>query len=366
MSSRGYGPGHRRIAWGAACLSVTVAGLAVAGPPALAARDARVPRAAGHTAGYGFDQPDAIAVAGADLYVANAAGDSVSVVDGRTGAHVATIRGPRFHLDGPTALIATGPEAADVFVADGRGNSVTEIATATRSVVRVITHLSDPIALASRGGRTLFVLSGAGAVTKVDIRTGAVAGVASGKRFDFNTPTAIAAAGGDLYVANRAGNSVTELSAATMSLVAVLSGSPYDFDSPSGMTTYHGGVWVTNTAGQSITELSAGTDKVAQVVPNTDDYLPTPGPITAGDGSLFAASPPGSSPMITRVVPSKPATLPWMMCNTNGPYTFSNPQALAVQGRNLWVVNEGGAGGPAGDSLTEMRARSGSLVTVLR
>jgi len=57
--------------------------------------------------------------------------------------------------------------------------------------------------------------------------------------------------------------------------------------------------------------------------------------------------------------------MPWMMCNTNGPYEFSNPQALAVAGSTLWVVNEGGLNAPYGPSLTEMNASSGALIRTI-
>ena len=68
--------------------------------------------------------------------------------------------------------------------------------------------------------------------------------------------------------------------------------------------------------------------------------------------------------MITQIVPSNPAGVEWMMCNTNYPFYFSNPQALAVYGTSVWVVNEGGAGGPAGNSVTQMNADSGVLIKV--
>ena len=62
---------------------------------------------------------------------------------------------------------------------------------------------------------------------------------------------------------------------------------------------------------------------------------------------MTVATPSGASPIITLIAPNGIKKLIWMMCNASGPYTFSNPQALAVYGGNLWVVNEGGAGGPA-------------------
>jgi hypothetical protein len=82
------------------------------------------------------------------------------------------------------------------------------------------------------------------------------------------------------------------------------------------------------------------------------------GPIAYGNGYLFAVSPPGWSPMVTQITPS-PATVNWMMCNTNGPYLFNDPQAVVVAGTNLWVVNEGG------NSLTEMDTVTGALIRTI-
>jgi len=36
--------------------------------------------------------------------------------------------------------------------------------------------------------------------------------------------------------------------------------------------------------------------------------------------------------MITQIAPNGIKKLIWMMCNTNGPYPFSNPPAMAVFG----------------------------------
>ena len=230
---------------------------------------------------------------------------------------------------------------------------------------------NDPVSLASDGLRYLYVLSYGGSVTKLALATGKLVATSSGSSFGFNEPTAIVSVGNRLFVANSGGNSVTEINSQTMGLVTVLSASSGAyagaFDAPVGMVANGGDIWVTNRSGLSVTELSAGTGAVVQVVHNnSEDYLPAPGAIAYGDGFLFVASPPGSSPMVTQVVPTDPASLPWMMCNTNGPYTFSNPQSLVVYGTHLWVVNEGGAGGPSGDSLTEMNASTGSLIGVVR
>jgi hypothetical protein len=330
-----------------------------------------VPRTPGTADPYGFNAPDAAVLDGPVLFVANKAGDSVTEIKATTGAYISTIQGGQYHLDGPTALKLIGQE---LFVASGPGGSVTELNAKTGAVTRVMagTHYGfiSPVAMASQGSRYLFVLGAQGSVAKVGIAAGQYLGEATGAKFGFDNPTSLVVVGNHIFVANSGSNSVTELNARDMSVVKIFSGpggaSNDPFHNPTGMVAEGGNVWVTNQGGLSVTEISAATGRVAQVVPNIEDYLPSPGAITYGDGYFFVASPPGSSPMVTQIVPTNPAKLPWMMCNTNGPYTFSNPQALVVYGPDLWVVNEGGAGGPPGNSLTEMNVWSGALVQVVR
>ena len=71
--------------------------------------------------------------------------------------------------------------------------------------------------------------------------------------------------------------------------------------------------------------------------------------------------------MITQLIATNPASLPWMMCNTNYSFDFTNPAALVVDGSLLWVVNETGDDGNPdyGSSLTEMNAETGVLVKVV-
>jgi len=74
-------------------------------------------------------------------------------------------------------------------------------------------------------------------------------------------------------------------------------------------------VWVTNQADESVTEFSPTTLDELNVL--VSGNLPMVGPIAYGDGYVFTVSPPGSSPMVSQITPS-PATVTWMMCNTNG------------------------------------------------
>jgi hypothetical protein len=213
-------------------------------------------------------------------------------------------------------------------------------------------EFSHPIAIAAKHHH-LFVLSSGGVVTEVAATTGHFMQAASGTQFGFDAPTALAVGGDDLFVTNSKANTVTEIDIQTMTLVGILSGATYEFSEPAGIAFDGTNLWVTNETGGSVTEIAAATGLAVQVVVN--GYLPTPAPITDGDGYLFTASPPGSSPMVTQIT-AKTASVNWMMCNTNGPYLFDNPQSLVVAGPDLWVINQGGS------SLTEMDAATGALI----
>ena len=110
-----------------------------------------------------------------------------------------------------------------------------------------------------------------------------------------------------------------------------------------------------------MTKISATTGMPIDVQVNGN--LPAPGPVAAGNGYVYAASPPGSSPMVTQITTS-PFTIQWMMCNTNGAYLFDDPHAMAVVGSILWVVNQGGTAAPGAvtGSVTGMDAANGYLL----
>jgi DNA-binding beta-propeller fold protein YncE len=309
---------------------------------------------------YRFNAPDAAAVAGADLFVANRMGNSITEVRASNGAFVRLIEGSRYRFDEPSALLVLGK---DLFVANAKAG-VTELAISNGALVRTFRgarYFSGAVALATDGSN-VYVLNagGSGSVTKLAAGTGKM----SVAKFRFDVPTAIVSVGTELFVTNSRGNSVTEIDATTMTS-NTLKASRYQFEEPTGMAVDGGAVWITNYLGPTVTVISASTGELVKVVPDMDGNLPNPGPIIFADGNFYAASPPGSSPMITRVQPGNTVMMPWMMCNTNGPYEFSNPQALAVAGSTLWVVNEGGLNAPYGPSLTEMNASSGALIRTI-
>jgi hypothetical protein len=327
----------------------------VAGAPATAQGVASHSVKARHHS-YDFDAPTSVALVGSNLFVANGNNKSVTEVKASDGSYVTTISGKHFGFDAPTAITAVG---GDLFVANSANDSVTEFKAAGHKHIRTIEGrsygFSHPIALAS-SGQDLFVLNGTGSVTEVAAATGALVGTASGSLYGFAEPTGLAVADGDVFVANSAANTVTVLKAATRTFVASLSGSSFAFSTPTGVTFDGTNVWVTNAGDSSVTEFSPITLNALNVLVNGN--LPMAGPIASGDGYVFAVSPWGSSPMVTQITPS-PASVNWMMCNTNGPYLFNNPQSLVVSGSTLWIVSEGS------NSLTEMNAVSGDLIQTI-
>ena len=185
----------------AVALAALVSACAAAGPPRAPARAptavqashssidagaARAPRLAG--AGGEFNSPDAVAVQGARVWVANGGGNSVTEINANTGALIRIISASRYQLNEPQAIAATG---ATVWVLGSNDVSNT-------------------------------------AVTEIDAATGALVRVLEGSRYQFTGTGAIAASGNAVWVANQ--DSVTEIDAATGALVRVLQGSRYQFN----------------------------------------------------------------------------------------------------------------------------------------
>ena len=168
-----------------------------------------------------------MAVAGANLFVANLGTGSITDLNTVTGAVVTVISGTKYMIDRPSSMLSSG---ADLFVTNNYGNSVTELNVSTGALVRVISgtayHFDGPQGFGLAGDH-LFVANEYGnSVTEVDSSTGALVKFLSGPAYHFNRPLAVAATGSRVFVANygknapgpngtvaRIGASVTELDA---------------------------------------------------------------------------------------------------------------------------------------------------------
>ncbi len=155
---------------------------------------------------------------GTRVYVTNASGNSVSVIDTSTKLVIATIADVG---NFPVAL-AVSPDDRWAYVANAYGGTVAVIDTTTNSVTATFDVGSAPAAVVvSSDGRRVYVANaGTDDVTVIDTVDGAViATVAVGA-----TPEAVALStdGSRAYVANAQGNSVSVIDTATNTVAAVI------------------------------------------------------------------------------------------------------------------------------------------------
>jgi DNA-binding beta-propeller fold protein YncE len=106
-------------------------------------------------------------------------------------------------------------DGADVWVVNRDGNSVTELNAADGGVVRILSAASygfdSPDGIVADGAQ-LWVANG-DSVTELNAADGRLVRTLSGRSYGFDVPAGIAVDGSQLWTANEDGNSVTELSA---------------------------------------------------------------------------------------------------------------------------------------------------------
>jgi hypothetical protein len=323
-----------------------------------------------------FDAPSGLAVGGGHLWVTNQAGNSLTEINPSGGEWLGTFHAKNYGLKQPTAITSFGP---NLFITNAAG-SVSEVRASNGALVRVITGRKfgfvDPIAITTVGSRILVLNAGRpsaspsvlGSITEINGRTGSFLRTVSGASLMLDNPMAFTVNGADVYVADEGNNSVTEANIATGALVTVIS--QQGLDNPDGIAYQDGNLWVANSGSNSATQISTATNAVTVTETDTDgDYgFGDPLMVIGTGGNVYVASPYGVSPMVTKVSATS-GTPYWYMCNTNGPYYFSQLSAFAVSGNNLWVASRSGANsktpGAQTGSLTEMSIGDGSLITTL-
>jgi PQQ-like domain len=326
---------------------------------------------------YRFDNPDAMALSGGHLFVANdtdspdASSGSLTEVDASTGALVRVVSGPVYQFNGPFAMVVSGH---DLFVANAFGGyhhgfgfgSLTEVDASTGALGRVISAPAYKIGFNGLvgglvvSGQDLFVASsgggyhGQGSLTELDAATGALVRVISGPTYRFDVPVALTLSGNDLFVANspidHAAGSLTEVDANTGAVVKVISGRAYKFAAPGAIALSGEDLFVANGTGGyhghgSLTEVDATTGSLVRVIsgPAYRFDLGQPAAMVANGRDLFVAD--GATDSLTEVDAATGA----LVRVVSGPaYPFNDPSAMALRGDDLFVANR------AGRSLTEM------------
>jgi hypothetical protein len=307
---------------------------------------------------YRFDHPIAIASTGANLWIANYAGNSVTETTS-TGAWVRTVAGARYGFRQPDAIARY---RRDVFIVN-HGGSVTELRSDTAALVRIIAGpryaFGSPTAAVEHGGDIFVVNTARDTVTEFNASTGALVRILSGVRYGFGTPDAITVAGNDIWVTNKTGGSVTdpqagsatEFVASTGTFVRRVSAPADGLERPSGVAFDGTHLWISDAATNAVTELApngALVRKVANTSLDSNYGFDAPTAVVASGSDIYVISPPGASPMVTQITAST-AEGNWYECNTNSPSpNFDNPTGLVVTGDHVWVVS------PANNTLTEL------------
>jgi hypothetical protein len=319
------------------------------------------------TSGHEFDYPVGLAFSGGHLWVANEDGNSVSEINPANGSWLASLTSGPYGIEHPTGIASYG---SDIFVANSAG-SVSEVSASSRQLVRIVFgtqyRFKNPVAITEAGGRVLVLNAGTstGSITEFNAHNGALIRVISGSQYDFRGSSALAIYGLDAFVANKTTDAVTEVNMNSGRLVRVVS--EQGLSGPDGIAVDDGRVWVSDSTTNSATEIIASNGTIVGTFTDSEaDYgFGDPATVIAAGSDVYIATPYGSSPMVTRV-DATTGTPYWYMCNTNGPYYFSQLSAFAVSGDNLWVASRSGANsltpGAATGSLTEMNLVSGALV----
>ena len=322
-----------------------------------------------------FDTPSGLAFGGGHLWVTNETGNSITEINPSNGDWIGTFASAQYGFNRPSAVVSSGP---DLFVANLNG-TVSELAASDGALVRLITgpayHFVRPVALGAVGNTVLVLSTGgagpsstAGALTAINSRTGALIRTWLGGRFSFNDPVALSVSGADAFIVDRGSDAVTEVNWATGAFVRVVS--HHGLSTPDGIAVSGGRVWVSDSATNAVTDIAAATGTVISTLSNANgDYgFGSPSVAIGSRGNIFIASPWGNSPMVTKLAATSGAPS-WYMCNTNGPYYFSQLSAFAVRGDRLWVASRSGANsktpGARTGSLTELATTDGALIVTL-
>ncbi len=226
-----------------------------------------------------FNNPDAIAVAEGDVFVANmgdaVTGSPITEFSASTGTIVRVISGRKHRLNDPDALAVVG---GDLFVANvgdiphigASGASITEISVSSGALVRVISapwpKNSWPNALAVKGDALYVAMNDyrgtpyhpreTDFLAELNTTSGTVSRVVHGTRYDFSDPSALMVDANRLFVANEFGDSVTEIDTSTGRLVRVLRNCLDEFSFPDALAVVGRDLFVANGGGSSITELA--------------------------------------------------------------------------------------------------------------
>ena len=193
--------------------------------------------------------PTAVAVGEGAYWVTNAEGHTVSRVDPGTNAVVQTIPVG----NGPSG-IATG--AGAVWVVNSLDGTVSRIDPGTNTVVDTIDVGNEPLGIVYAAGSVWVANTGDNTITKIDPDGG------KPKTLEV-AATELAFGAGTLWASERAAGRVVRIDPTTGKQVASIQVG----NGPTGIAYGHGSAWVTNSLDETVSRINPDTNSVTATVP---------------------------------------------------------------------------------------------------
>jgi len=226
----------------------------------------------------GLNGPVGVAVGGSTVWTANQThledisgatipfSTSIKRFNAGTGALEGQIAGSTANGLNGTVAVALG--GANAWVANVNSNTVTEFHAATGSLVRVVRGdgINSPQSVVVSGSHVWIANQNGNSVTELNARDGSLVRIVSGGAYGFDGPTFLAANAAHVWVTNPFADSVTELNASTGSLVRVIGAKADRLQAPMGIAVSGVHVWVANQWGNSVTELNTSTGTLVRVI----------------------------------------------------------------------------------------------------
>jgi hypothetical protein len=340
-----------------AALTIVLASLAALGP-----------KTAAFATTPSFSTPYSVVIAGGNLWVTNPASNSVTQVRQSSGTVVKIFSSRAYHFFYPESIVTNG---SSIFVLSSLPGRVTQMNAATGKLIRVFANRSfkmvgfDNIAA---GGAYLWV-AGQFTINQFNIKTGKLIRAIPSKNYGafsniVATPTDVYATA-NTATSPQVSGSVYDFSATTGRLLHTIAYLPEGFWGVSKITLQGSTIYAVNNPSPNpnyvpgttlpqfatITKIDTSTDTVVA----TEDLAPSSGffGIAAdssnlwigqfGTNTLWSAATSLSNPPVSYAVGG----------------SLNHPIALADDGTNLWVLNQGSS------TLVELNAATGALITTI-
>lgn len=303
----------------------------------------------------GFDGPNSMLLSGKDLFVTNWTGGPthngwVSEINATDGNLVRNIAGAAYRFNGPVFMTMVG---ADLFVLNGRSDSVTELNAATGTAVRVIFgpayHIENPCGI-SHFGEDLLVLNcvPGGGISEIDLATGSPGKMLPDPAPEQgclpDEPNTMTLKGEEVFLADLSNGSLIELNALTGGLDTAVAAPAYQLEVPYAMAVKGNDVFIVDRGNGStdlgqVTEVNASTDALVRVIAGPSYHFDQPDAITFSGTDLFIAN--AGTTSIRGSVTEVDATTGSLVRWFSSPDSFDSPSDLTVSGYDLFVANAG-------------------------